>query len=265
VTAGGPVPGVGWRDVGIPTEHGGWSFTLEPVALGLITAPSPAGIALGVAALLAFLARTPLKIVLVDRARRRRLERTRMAGRVALVYALLLVGAVVVATATAAGPFWGPLALAAPLIGIELWYDARSRSRRLVPELAGTVGIGSIAAAIGLAGGVGGVTAAGLWLVAAGRAVAAVPFVRVQLRRLKSQAYRRWESDAAQLAVMGVGWAGWMLGAIPAAAAVALFVLGIAHLVLVRASVPPVAVLGAQQVVLGLGMVLTAGLGFRAP
>jgi hypothetical protein len=256
---------VTWRDVGIPTEHGGWSFTLEPVALGLIAAPSPAGIALGAAALLGFLVRTPLKIVLVDHLRRRRLERTRVAGRVALVYAILLIGAALVAVVTATDSFWVPLALAAPLIGIELWFDARSRSRRLVPELAGTVGIGSMAAAIGLAGGAGGMTAGGLWLVAAGRAVATVPFVRVQLRRLKAQAYRAWESDAAQLAVMGVGWAGWTLGAIPAAAAIALVVLGVAHLVLVRASVPPVAMLGAQQVVLGLGVVLTAGLGFRAP
>jgi hypothetical protein len=262
---GGPAPAISWRDVGIPTEHGGWSFTLEPVALGLIAAPSPAGVALGAAALFAFLLRAPLKFVLVDRVRRRRLERTRMAGRVTLVYALLLIGAVVVAAAMAAGPFWAPLALAAPMIGVELWYDARSRSRRLLPELAGTVGIGSVAAAIGLAGGVDGVTAAGLWMVAAARAVAAVPFVRVQLRRFKSQPHRAWESDAAQLVVVVAAWSGWTAGVIPVEAAVALALLAGVHLGLVRTTPPPAAMLGAQQVVLGLGVVLTAGLGFRAP
>ena len=36
-----------WRSVAIPTEHGGWGLTLEPVVLGLAVAPSLAGIALG--------------------------------------------------------------------------------------------------------------------------------------------------------------------------------------------------------------------------
>ena len=34
-----------------PKEHGSWSLALEPVALGLLVAPSPAGLALATAAL----------------------------------------------------------------------------------------------------------------------------------------------------------------------------------------------------------------------
>jgi hypothetical protein len=49
-----------WRAVVIPSEHGGWGLTLEPVVLGLLVAPSIAGLAIGVAAFLAFLVRTPL-------------------------------------------------------------------------------------------------------------------------------------------------------------------------------------------------------------
>jgi hypothetical protein len=46
------------RAVAVPTEHGGWSLTLEPVLLGLMVAWSWPGLSLGVAAMLAFLART---------------------------------------------------------------------------------------------------------------------------------------------------------------------------------------------------------------
>jgi hypothetical protein len=56
-----------WRSVAIPSEHGGWGLTLEPVLLGLLIAPSVGGLALGIAAFGAFLVRTPLKLVFVDR------------------------------------------------------------------------------------------------------------------------------------------------------------------------------------------------------
>ena len=71
------------RAVALPSEHGGWGLTLEPVLLGLIVAHSVAALALGLATVLAFLARTPLKLAAVDARRGRTLERTRLARRVA--------------------------------------------------------------------------------------------------------------------------------------------------------------------------------------
>ncbi len=65
------------RSVAVPSEHGGWGLTLEPGLLGLLVAPGAAGVCLAVAAFVAFLARTPLKVVLVDRRRGRWLGRTR--------------------------------------------------------------------------------------------------------------------------------------------------------------------------------------------
>ena len=173
-----------WRQVAIPTEHGGWSLTAEPVVLGLLVAWSWPGAALGVAAMLAFVARTPVKLVLVDRWRHRWLDRSRLALRIAAVEIALIVVLGVVAAATSAnGWFWVPLAAAAPLVGIELWFDMRSRGRRLVPELAGTVGIGSVVAAIVLAADGSVALAVGLWVVVSARACAAIPYARTQVFR----------------------------------------------------------------------------------
>src|SRR6478752_5565662 len=58
-----------WRAVAVPSEHGGWGLTFEPVLLGLLVAQSWAGLALGVAAVFAFLVRTPMKLVAIDRRR----------------------------------------------------------------------------------------------------------------------------------------------------------------------------------------------------
>ena len=60
-----------WRAVAVPSEHGGWGLTLEPVLLGLLVGFSWSGMAIGAATFLAFLVRTPLKLALVDRRRGR--------------------------------------------------------------------------------------------------------------------------------------------------------------------------------------------------
>lgn len=249
----------------MPSEHGGWSFTLEPAILGLLVAWSGAGAALAAAALVAFVARTPLKIVLVDRWRGRRLERSELAQRVLTAELILLVFLVAVAAATTQHSFWWPLALAAPLILIELWHDMRSKSRRLLPELAGTIGIGSVAAAIALAGGTTDGVAAGLWLVIASRSLAAVLFVRVQLLRFKEQDHQLWHSDLAQLvAVVIVTW-GWRAGIVPAVAVSAMALLAAFELIAVRRPPQKAVAIGSQQIMLGLSLVMLTALGVRAP
>lgn len=253
------------RSVALPTEHGGWSLTLEPVLLGLLVEPSWAGALLGMAALLSFLIRTPLRIVLVDGYRRRTLPRTRLAQRVAGVEMAVITVVVIAAFAFTEHPFWWPLVAAAPFSLLELWYDVRSRSRRLIPELAGSVGVASVAAVIALAGGGTDRLAAGLWCIAGARAVAAVSFVRIQLRRGKDQPYSRWMSDGFQLLAVVAVTVGWVLDAVSLAGLLAILALASVHVVLTRRPVPATPIIGAQQVVLGLAVVLTAGLGALAP
>lgn len=244
----------------LPSEHGGWGLTAEPVLLGLLIAPSLAGGALGIAALLAFVARTPVKVVLVDRWRHRDLPRTRLARRIAVGELVALALVTIVAAGSASGPWWVPLVLASPLVGLELWYDMRSRSRRLAPELAGTVGIGAVAAAIVLAADGPVTVAAGAWLLVAARAVGSLPFVRFQLRRAKGQPNRRWAQDLTQGAVLVLAGGGVATGLLPWPAAGALALLVAVQLVLARVPPPRAVVVGVQQLVLGLAVVIVAPL-----
>ena len=106
----------------------------------------------------------------------------------------------------------------------------------------------------------GAILAAGAWLVIVARAVASLPFVRFQLRRVKHQPHRRWAQDLAQgaavaLAVIGVG-VGWL----PVVAAGAVVTLATVQLVLARTRPPRAVIVGVQQLVLGLAVVITAGL-----
>jgi len=238
---------------------------LEPVLLGLLVAASSAGAALGLTALLGFMARTPIKIALVDRRRGHWRARSRLALTVAIVELVAVVALGVFAVVTARSPFWWPLVIAAPALAVELWYDIRSRSRRLIPELAGAIGIGSMAAAVALAGGATSDVASGLWLVIAARGVAAVTFVRVQLHRAKQQRFRLSDSDLGQGLAVVVTVAGLAVGVIPVLAVAAIGVVAVFDVVMVRLAPVPAAMLGAQQVVLGLFVVLVTGLAVGVP
>lgn len=250
-----------WRQVAIPSEHGGWGLTLEPAVLGLIVAPTWAGLALGLAAMVAFVARTPIKIVLVDSSRKRSYGRTRLAMRVAVVEIVVLAALVVTAFATAESAFWWPLAIATPMLGVELWYSMHSRSRRLAPEMAGTIGIGSVAAAIILAGGGSVAFALGAWLVVIARAAASVPFSRLQIRRLKGHNDDTLPNDASQFLAVTASLVGWQVGWLPASAAVAVGILGLIQFVMVRKTPPKAAILGVQQMVVGLGVAIATAVG----
>jgi hypothetical protein len=245
-----------WRAVALPTEHGGWSLTAEPALLALIVAFSWSGLALAVAALLAFVARTPLKLVLIDRWRHRWLDRSRLALKIFVVEMALLIALAVAAMIGTDHRFWVPLAVAAPLVALELWYDMRSRSRRLIPEVAGTIGIGSIAAAVALADGETNLIAYGLWCVVAARSVAAIAHVRCQILRSHSRPAPRWHSDIAQGAAVVAVTIGWAFDAVPFAAVAAMAALGIFNTLALYRPPPKAVVIGLQQMVFGLVIVV---------
>lgn len=256
-TTGRSGPKASWRQVAVPSEHGGWSLTAEPVVLGLAVAWSWPGLGLGLAAFSAFLARTPLKVILVDRWRHRWLERSGLAARIFAAELVVIVAlAGFAAAGTTDGWFWVPLAAAAPLIAVELWFDMRSRSRRLAPELAGAIGIGSVVAAIVLVAGEGVELAIGMWVVVSARAVAAIPYARAQVFRAHGRNVALWHSDAPQLLAVVAVLIAWSIDLIPMAPLFALVVVAVVDIVAVRRPVRRVVVIGVQQTIVGIVIVV---------
>jgi len=249
------------RAVALPSEHGGWSLTAEPVLLGLLVAFSRAGLALGGAAMLAFLARTPLKVVLVDCRRRRWIARSRVAAAVLTIEVVAIVALVAVATFTAQRAFWMPVVIAAPLVALELWFDMRSRSRRLLPEVAGTIAIAGATTVIALAGGASTALACGLWCVVGARSAAAIPSVRTQIMRLRGKPDHRWMSDLAQVIAVCVVAGVWQLGWIPGLAVLAVALVALANVAVVRMPPRPAMVVGVQQTIAGVAVVIATAVG----
>lgn len=251
-----------WRVVAIPTEHGGWGLTLEPVLLGLFLAFSWAGVAIGVAAFVAFVVRTPLKLALVDRRRHRSLPRTRLATRVAIVELVLLLALGLVALNGAGWAWLVPICIAAPLVAIELWFDIRSRSRRLIPELCGSIGITAVAAAIIVAGDETNRLALAASMILGGRAIASIPFVRTQIARLRHghavlTATNVFQVAGAVLAVTAIAVDERVTAGAVAVVVVAALQAGWMR----RPTVPVAKIIGMQQMALGLAIVAATAIG----
>lgn len=251
----------GLRAVAMPSEHGGWGLTLEPVLLGLVVAWSGAGVALGVAAFTAFLVRTPLKLVAVDLRRGRWLDRSRLALRIAIVELIVLASAVALTVVMAGWSWLAPVVVAGPLVAIELSFDVRSRGRRLLPELCGAIGIAAVAAAIVLVAGRSNGLAAGVWLVLAARAVGAIPFVRVQILRLRRGRGPVWQSDLAQVASVAVATAAVVADRRLLLGLVGVVMLAAAQSVWVRRPPIPAKQVGLRQMAMGLALVAVTAVG----
>jgi hypothetical protein len=253
-----------WRAVTIPSEHGGWGLTLEPAMLGLLVAPSIAGGALATAAIAAFLVRTPLKTLLVDRHRHRELERDQLARRVVAVELIVLVVMVVVAFGRADAEWVVPFAIALPLFAVELWFDARSRGRRLVPELCGAIGICAPAASIARAGGEGYALAFALWGMLPPGPAASVPFARVQVLRLRATPPSTITSDVAQIAAVVLAAVACAIDPAVLAGAVAVVVLALAQFAWSRGPARPAKAVGFAQLGFGIAVVVATAIGVAA-
>ncbi len=249
----------------LPVEHGGWGFLLEPMALGLLLAPSPAGLAVGLSALCAVLARHPLRLVLMDRRRGARYPRTALAERFLGAYILGALAFLALGLALARGGLGPALVAAAPFALVALRYDATGKSREAVAEAAGAVALSGGAAAIALAGGAPPGMAAGAAVLMALRAVASVAYVRARIRLDRGKAAGPGTAlvvhAAALAAVLALVLARWAPGLSIAAFLVLLARAGWG-LSSRRTAAPP-RVLGLAEMRYGLLVLALVALGYR--
>jgi len=250
-----------WRSVAVPSEHGGWGLTLEPVLLGLLIAPSIIGALLGIGAFVAFLLRSPLKLIVIDMRRKRWLDRSQLAVRFAIGELVVLAAITTAALRKTSWSWLVPVAIAALLVGVEFGFDVRSRGRRLVPELCGSVGIASVVAVIVLAGGQGANLAIGAWLVLSARAVGSIPFVRVQIARFRRTSANIKSSDAAQFAAIIIGVVAAVTEHQMFAGLIGLLVVMFLQLVWVRREPLAAKVLGLRQMAIGIALVAVTAVG----
>ncbi|MBI3885421.1 MAG: YwiC-like family protein [Opitutae bacterium] len=168
----------------LPKEHGSWSLAFEPLALGLLVAPSVGGLGLAAAMTAGFFLRRPLKLgVTLPAADPRRTP--------ARHWALLLAVAALAALGFAAGrssiaALW-PLLLAAPFGTVFLALDLRHDMRAAAAELAGSAAFAVLPAAFATLAGWSAAPALALAAAMLARSLPTVLTVRTYLCAGKGQ------------------------------------------------------------------------------
>lgn len=193
-------PRIRWRDLIQPKEHGSWSLALEPVALGLLAAPSLAGGWFALAALAGFLARRPLKIALHDENSGRALAATVAFTVLIFIFVVTSSAALVLAES-----FHPAVLLPSALAGaIFLYFDIRHAGREAPAEIAGAAAFALLTPAFAAAAGWSPIASLALGFAMLARAVPTVLFVRACVRGGKTGHYRAGPAlAAASLALFG--------------------------------------------------------------
>jgi hypothetical protein len=168
----------------LPKEHGSWSLALEPLALGILVAPSAAGGSLAVAATAGFLMRRPLKLLLSGK------SDSRFGRALGVTTALALLAVTGLAVALGIGGIKNLWLLApAAFAGMGfVWFDSRNESRQEAAELCGVVAFGILPAAFAKLAGWPLLESMALAAVMLVRSVSTVLLVRTFLRRKKGYA-----------------------------------------------------------------------------
>jgi hypothetical protein len=239
-----------WRELVLPKEHGSWSLALEPLAFGLIAAPSAAGGCLALAVAAAFFARRPLRIASRDG----RLDRRRDA--IVALSACATVALIAFACAVAlAGANWlvwlAPSAVSGALF---LSFDLRNGGREETAEIAGSAAFAFLPSAFAILDGATPGVALALGLVMCGRAVPTVLAVRSALRGAKTGVRRPVPALVAAVSAAIVGGLLTRSGLAPASAFIALAILAMRAFALLAWPRPPLRArtLGMIEAVLGL-------------
>jgi hypothetical protein len=175
-----------FKDIVLPREHGSWSLAFEPIALGLLVAPSAAGTLLAVALSAGFFARRPFRIHVNERRAERRVQAGCALTACVGTGLLALAGAVLVG-----GAAWLPWLVPAAIAGaIFAHFDRNGAGREEAAEIAGSAAFAMVPAAIGILGGLAPVQAFALALLSLGRSVPSVLCVRAYLRAKKTGVHR---------------------------------------------------------------------------
>ena len=253
------------RTIAFPVEHGGWGFLAEPVLLGLLVAPSWAGLCIGLATSATFLIRHPAKLYWRNRQRLDLSPRFRIARRFALLYSALALAGFAAAIKLTAWEALLPFLVLSPLLAVYAAFDASNQARRLLPELTAPMGLAASAPAIALAGGWAWPAAWALWLILQLRAVPSILYVRARLRLERGSDIDRRPSALSHLSAVGIGAVLWTAELGP------LLTLAFLVILLVRAvrGLSPnrrpakAKQVGFAELAFGLGYVLAAVIGFR--
>lgn len=235
-------------------------MVLEPLILALLVAPSKAGALLAAAAILAFLARHPMKLLAQDWRRGTWVVRTKVCAWIAAAYAGGAAIALLAAIVASSAHVLVPLAVGAALGLVQFALDIRQRGRSFVAEMCGASAAAMTAPAIALASGQRSEISVALLVITSALTLPAFLFVRSVLR-----GERRRTTMVMHIVAIAAAVALWHLGLTPAAAVVVMAMLLLRAMIGLQTKTRPAArVVGMREAAWGAAAVIVIAVGYLA-
>lgn len=261
-----PVSNIPVKSIALPIEHGAWGFLFEPLAAGLLLAPSLAAPFIILFTVGAFLTRQPLKFLATDMMKRRVLPRTPVARRFVLIFAAVtavgFVGSLLLAPLDSFIPFLfaGPVAL------FLISQDVARQTRQLIPELLAAAALGSSITVLALAAGFGYSYSFALWAIMVARLIPSVLFVRNRLHLDKGKEYSAGIAIGSHVAALA------LVAGLFVSGLASLLTVGVAAFLLIRCitglssrrRLVPAKFIGIREVVYGVVYALSVVIGYYA-
>lgn len=223
-----PASKVSLKGIALPVQHGGWGFWLEPSLLGLLIAPSWAGIGISLGGLALLLLHQPTRIYIKDVRKGKFYTRTRLARRFMVGYGAMGASALLLALTQAPTLEWLiPPLFAVPLGILQLREELHNEGRSLLSELAGATLFSVLVSAIVLIGGQSFLLAIALWALVTFRAIVSVLYVRARLRLEQQKAVAVYPPILAHIGTSGFIALGAVMGVTPWTALLGMLILTI--------------------------------------
>ncbi|HHJ53515.1 MAG TPA: hypothetical protein ENJ89_10000 [Caldithrix abyssi] len=170
------------RAIALPREHGAWGFVLEPLILALLVAFSVPALYLAFAALLAFFAHQPVKVLLSGNRQKRG-----WAVLFLLIYLAPSLFFILKFIPYADRQTLIIFGVAVLVMVIYLGLDILHYGRRLFVEIMAPSAVGLMAAAMVKASGWSLAAALSLWAILLARAIPTAFYVHAKIKQLKGQ------------------------------------------------------------------------------
>ena len=252
------------KSIVLPVEHGAWGFLFEPLLAGLLIVPTLGASALSIFVIGAFLSRQPLKFVIGDLTKKKRLPRTEVAIRYAAIFCGISLLGFSLSAFTVSVQSYIPFILSVPIVIYLLIQDAARKSREMLSELLAAAVLAASISSLAIAGGLGYTLAAALWLTMLARLIPSVLYVRSRLRLEKGKDYSVLIpvlSHGLALAVVAYIWYAGLGSALTTTAAGFLLVRSITGLSKYRSKLSAKQ-LGVREVIYGVVYAATVVIGY---
>jgi hypothetical protein len=254
------INGKTFRQIALPIEHGSWGFVLEPLALALIVAYSPAGLFLSISAFFIFLAHQPVRALFNEKFSHVRL----LSGLVLSLYGIVALASLFASFSRGSSAAFLPFGFAIFLMTAFLITELFKTKQGLWASVIAPVSVDLIAISVILLGNWAITKALLFFVLLLARSVQTTFYIHEKLQKLKGKKYTSLYVHLTGFFFLVFGLSAYALNSFPLLPSFAILILVLRAARGLSKNAPKTTVrkIGINEFIYGILFVAISALGF---